>query len=191
VGTSKSQPSPIGRSESGKAWKEVVENLSEGVTATATFASILSAYKKEYKEQTLNVLADKGVIAIEKLVSEYRPPSGTTESSEIVADYFIRARTILAEKQSNSFLAELALSAGTIAVTSTEDRGTSFCTSYFSKLLEYIISRDLPRVFGSAGLPNNYSVEQFIKSSSKDLKSVAKSGDLSKALSALLKKVED
>lgn len=151
MGTSKSQPSPTGRSESGKAWQDAVDGLAVGTTATKAFDLIIRAYQKEYDQQALGVLADNGVLAIEKLVNEYQVPTGTSDNSAIIADYFIKARMMLSENQSNSFLAELALSAGTNALASdSQDRGESFRTSYFSKLLEYIVSRDLPKIFGSA-----------------------------------------
>lgn len=192
MGTSKSQPSPTGRSGSGKAWQDAIDSLAVGTSTTHAFDLIIRAYQKEYDQQTLDILADKGVLAIEKLVNEYQAPAGTTDSSAIIADYFIKARMMLSEKQSNSFLAELALSAGTNALASeTQDRGALFRTSYFSKLLEYIVSRDLPRIFGTAGLPNNYSAEQFLNAASKDFKAIAKGGHLSEILSARLKKVGD
>ena len=63
MGTSKSQPSPTGRSGSGKAWQDAIDSLAVGTSATITFDLIIRANQKEYDQQALGILADKGVLA--------------------------------------------------------------------------------------------------------------------------------
>lgn len=177
MGTSKSQPSPKGRSDAGKAWAQTADDFKSGVKPEDAFEKILKAYQAEYKENTADVLVDNGVKIVEKLVRDLKD-NPKEDVSKRIANFFIETRSALALEGSNSFLAEVALSCGAEAILQEKkERVQTFQIAYLAKIVEYIVSRDLPKLFGSPGMVNSLSVEKLLAESKASLGKEKKAGE--------------
>lgn len=177
MGTSKSQPSPKGRSDAGKAWTQNSDDFKKGVEPQDAFDKILKAYKAEYKERTVEVLVDNGVKIVENIVKNLKD-NPREDVTDRIANFFIETRSALALEGNNSFLAEVALSCGAEAIVKDKkERIQTFQVGYLAKIVEYIVSRDLPKLFGSPGVVNSLSVEKLLEESKASLGREKKDGE--------------
>lgn len=188
MGTSISQPSPSSPSEGGEAWTDLRKTLKTDALPEKAIEQVFQAYQAEYGDSAIALIADPGVQKIEALVTSLSPSAQKNEFLK-VAEYTTRARRILAKEKCSSFLAELAISAGVSALLekTPEARRETFVKNYVLKLVDYVVSRDLPSTIGSVGLPNPAFVQAFVSATEKSLSSLpnAKNGILALVKSVL------
>lgn len=175
MGTSVSQPSPKGSSPGGPEWKEAKESIKEGAQPRQIVQNVLSAFGSEYGAEAQSVLIDAGVKKVaEVLDAKLRGSAPRNEA--LLASFITDARKELALSQANSFFAELALSSGSKAILQGGDApAKSFAADFASKIVDYVVSRDLPSTIGSKGLANLESVRKLLGSVSEDFQTRANS----------------
>ncbi|MCS5710431.1 hypothetical protein [Candidatus Berkiella aquae] len=167
MGTSTSQPSPIGRTEVGRKWHNVKQCLKIGAPAREVVLAINNAFTAEYGENS--PLLDKGVKLIISLIKSIE-----NKQVEKIPTFIAEGRRILALEGCNSFFAELALTCAAKSLLKNDtDIHQQFTKEYCKKAIDYIISRDLAFTIGSKGLTNLYSVEVTSKSISNYIDSMA------------------
>lgn len=155
MGTSVSQPSPKGRSLSGKSWGAVRKAFLYSEPAPRIFTRIFQAFTAEYREGTADKIVDAGVTAVFRMLQE----SDYSELSQIeryraIGTLTTQARRELALSGINSFFAELAISCASATILSGENINNKFSKEFLSKVMDYILSRDLPMLIGSEGVMN-------------------------------------
>lgn len=168
MGTSVSHPSPKSKTTGGSEWKEVKKSIKDGALPHQIVGNVLSAFGAEYGEQALVVLIDAGVRKVAEILDD-KLSNGPIRNEILVANFIVDTRKELAISQCNSFFAELALTAGAKAILQGgETPAESFAAEFASKVIDYVISRDLPSTIGSSGLVNLESVERLLGSVSLD-----------------------
>ena len=162
MGTSVSHPSPGGSSPGGPEWKEAKESVKEGGQPREVVQKVLGAYGSEYGADAQAVLIDAGVRKVAEILNN-QIATGAVRNEQLVAGFITGARRELAVTQTNSFFAELALSAGAKAILQGGDNASkTFAADFASKVIDYVISRDLPSTIGSKGLVNLESVRSLL-----------------------------
>lgn len=168
MGTSVSHPSPRGSSPGGSAWKEAKESIKDGAQPRQIVQNVLGAFGAEYGAKAQAVLIDAGVKKVAEVL-EAKLQDAPGRSEFLVASFIADARKELALTQTNSFFAELALSSGSKAILQGGDAPSkTFAADFASKVVDYVVSRDLPSTIGSKGLTNLESVKRLMTSVSGD-----------------------
>ncbi|MCM2354121.1 MAG: hypothetical protein NDI63_10955 [Pseudobdellovibrio sp.] len=171
MGTSVSHPSP-----SGVEWKEAKESIKEGAQPHNIVQNVLVAFGAEYGAEAQKVLVDAGVKKVAEIL-DAKLQGAVIRNEMLVATFINDARRELALSQSNSFFAELALSAASKAILQGgEAPSKSFAADFASKVIDYVVSRDLPSTIGSKGLTNLESVKRLLNSVSENFKARAEAG---------------
>ena len=177
MGTSVSHPSPRGNSPGAPEWKEAKKNTKEGTTPREVVRGVLSGFGSEYGENAKGVLIDDGVKKVAAVLSAQTHASNA-RNEEAVLSFITDARRELALSQTNSFFAELALTAGSKALLQgSDDPQKVFASSFASKVIDYVVSRDLPSMIGSKGLTNLESVDRLLAEVSASFEQKAQASD--------------
>lgn len=186
MGTSVSQPSPRGLTSGGREWSSFQDQVRSGERPDAILSGMLQAYQSEFGSQVMAVLRDKGVGIVEVSLSRaLKAPIAF--SGRMLGQLMLEMRKELSKAHANSFLTELALiSAGKI-LASPAPTLSQFSVEYVSRLLDYCLSRDIPRTIATAGVPDITGLENLLLGVKKQLLSVIIAPD--EGLESFLSKV--
>ena len=162
MGTSVSQPSPKGTLPGASDWKTAKAIVSSGGGSIQIISKILSAFSAQYNSNAKATLLDAGVQRVAQVLAD-KLATGANRDGRLVASFIVEARKALAHSQTNSFFAELALSAGSKAIMKGESAPARvFAVEYATKVVDYAVSRDLPTTIGSVGATNLETVKSVI-----------------------------
>ena len=167
MGTSISQPSP-GSGQGSSEWTNFQDDISSGkITPDKALLSVKETLKGQYGNEYINVIIDNGVSLIENFVERFIPSKNIPSE----ATFIIEGRKLLAQHQSNSFLAELALmkAASCSSIDDIRERKAAFYVKYLTGIVDYSISRDLTEILGNAGISNISKLEGYINDVKKEL----------------------
>lgn len=141
----------ISQGSSGSIWTEFKRAVNKNtITPSHMLGKVLHTYKAQYQEKTVDLLVDKGVQLIEELVTSF-------EGCDL-ALFYQKGRRALALSGTNSVFADLALtSAASILSLKPKEPHSPFIIKYLSHLVDYTLSRDLPELLGTQGVPTLYS----------------------------------
>ncbi len=185
MGTSVSHPSPGGSSAGGSEWKAAKESIKDGAQPRQIVQNVLAAFGAEYGAEAQAVLIDSGVKKVAEILDN-KLREAPTRNQMLVAGFITDARKELALTQTNSFFAELALAAGSKAILQGGDSPSkAFAADFASKVVDYVVSRDLPSTIGSKGLANLESVNRLLGSVSADFQGRAQASDETNSVSIL------
>lgn len=185
MGTSVSHPSPGGSSAGGSEWKDAKESIKDGATSRQIIQNVLTAFGAEYGADAQAVLIDPGVKKVAEILDN-KLRTTPNRNEMLVAGFIMDARKELALSQTNSFFAELALSAGSKAILQGgNDPSKAFAAGFASKIVDYVVSRDLPSTIGSKGLANLESVTRLLGSVTQDFQGRAQASSETSSISIL------
>ena len=171
MGTSVSQPSH-GSGQGSKEWTNFQGNVSSGkITPDKVLSGVKEAFKGEYGSEYINTIVDKGVSLIENFIENFT----SSENIPAEAAFIIKGRKLLSQHQSNSFLAELALTkaASCASIDNIRERKTAFYTNYLTGVIDYSISRDLTKILGHTGISNISKLENYINDVKNEISKIA------------------
>lgn len=163
MGTSISQPSPKGRNTTAKSWKSVKTSFQSKDDPQYIYTKIFKAYAVEYSNHAANTIIDPGVELVVGLLrnSNYQNLN-PIDRLRFIGNFTLHARRELALGNCNSFFAELAVSCASATVMSNEDIDRKFSEEFLIKVIDYILSRDLPAIIGSGGVINLGSLKNLL-----------------------------
>ncbi len=167
MGTSISQVSP-GSGPGSNEWSNFQNDISSGnITPDKALSSVKEAFKGEYGNEYVNIIVDKGVSLIENFVKKFTSPHNIPAE----AAFIVQGRKLLAQHQSNSFLAELALmkAAACSSIDDIGKRKVAFYTNYLTGVVDYSVSRDLTKILGNIGISNISKLESYINNVKRKL----------------------
>lgn len=175
MGTSTSHPSPKGSSPGAPEWKEAKEAIKEGANPRQIVNRVLDAFNAQYGESTRDTLIDAGVKKVAEVLTQ-KLTATTNRNEMLVIGFITEARKQLALNNCNSLFAELALSSGSKAILQGGAHPErEFAADFATKIVDYVVSRDLPSTLGSVGLANLESVKTLLGSVSHDFHNQANS----------------
>lgn len=185
MGTSVSHPSPRGNSPGAPEWKEAKDSIKEGANPRQVAQGILGGFGSEYGADAQAVIIDAGVRKV-AAVLETQLAASTVRGEAAVITFISQARKELALSQTNSFFAELALSAASRALMQGGDSAEkSFAAGFASKVIDYVVSRDLPSTIGSKGITNLESLDRLLAGVSTNFEERAQASRLTDSIQIL------
>ncbi len=144
MGTSTSQPSP-----KTPKWRRLQSVTRDSASPREIRQCAFSALTDQYGDKLVNLIVDPGVKIVESEINDILV-SRKNADEPLVHSFIKKVRTRLATEGKNSFFSDLALQAG-LSVQGTESATfQNFCAGYFSNVIDYLLSRDMPSTFGSS-----------------------------------------